>query len=313
MAARTVTASDVLRPSAAPRSLRRRRSTRPKRPGVSSRTDPLTGLLLPRRMEPDPGRRGGPDQPLRPTGHGRDRRARWARSADVDPRRGRGRPDPAGRRRLDQPPCPRGRPRRPARDRAGSASCCPRPTRSRRSTTSSASARPASCGSNPGAIAMRLAIGWASPAADASLGDAFNAARGADVRGAASRRPARHGVDPPGASVATDLEGLPPRPEPGAVAARVRGSALSPGRGAAPGPASRRCGRRRRRPACPPRSRARSRSGTSAARRRWRSSGRSPGRTRRGPRSPRRGARRDRAARAGRPAPRSSCGSPPRG
>ena len=88
---------------------RRARRARDRQPhGPADRHAPAA------RMEPDPRRRGGSRQALRATGHGRARRARWARSDDVDPRRGRGGPGPAGRRRFDQPACPRGRPRRPA-------------------------------------------------------------------------------------------------------------------------------------------------------------------------------------------------------
>ena len=60
-----------------------------------------------------------------------------------------------------------------------------------------------------GAIAMRLAIGWASPVADASLGDAFNVAE--ERMYAELRRGARRAtvVDPQDAAVATDLEGAP--------------------------------------------------------------------------------------------------------
>jgi two-component system cell cycle response regulator len=62
-----------------------------------------------------------------------------------------------------------------------------------------------------GAIAMRLAIGWASPVGDASLGDAFNEAEErmyAELRRGVRRAAA---VDPEGASGAgaTDLGGAP--------------------------------------------------------------------------------------------------------
>ena len=60
-----------------------------------------------------------------------------------------------------------------------------------------------------GAIAMRLAIGWASPVGDGSLGDAFKDAE--ELMYAELRRGARRAAaaDPEGASGATDLGGAP--------------------------------------------------------------------------------------------------------
>ena len=60
-----------------------------------------------------------------------------------------------------------------------------------------------------GSIALRLAIGWASPAADGSLGDAFNEAQ--DRMFAELRRGARRAteVPPDDAPPATRLEGAP--------------------------------------------------------------------------------------------------------
>ena len=60
-----------------------------------------------------------------------------------------------------------------------------------------------------GSIALRLAIGWASPAVDTSLGEAFNEAQErmfAEVRRGARRDAS---VTPEGPPSATDLEGAP--------------------------------------------------------------------------------------------------------
>ena len=210
-------------------------------------------------MEADPRRRGGPRQALRATGDGRARRARWARSHDFDPRRRRGRPDPAGRRRLDQPACPRRGPRRPtragplrhpaARDQRG------RGRQLRRADPAGVRAvarirgdrhAPGDRLGEPGRRCQprrRIQRGGASGCTRSCV-----AAPGAppwSIRRAPRSRP-------------TSRE-LTLRPEPARRAARRRCSRagrgrypnLSPGRGAAPGPASHPCGPRRRRPGVP--------------------------------------------------------------
>ena len=60
-----------------------------------------------------------------------------------------------------------------------------------------------------GAIALRMAIGWASPAVDSSLGDAFNEAQ--ERMFAELRRSARRGSDgeTDGQPPAAGLEGAP--------------------------------------------------------------------------------------------------------
>ena len=77
-----------------------------------------------------------------------------------------------------------------ASGRAGSASCCPRPTRSRPSTTSSASGGPASCGSSR----ARSRCAWPSAGrarpATPTLADGAAHRHRADVRRAAPGRPA---------------------------------------------------------------------------------------------------------------------------
>ena len=100
-------------------------------------------------VEPDRRRRGCPGEPLPPPGDRRDHRARRVRPSRRQPRPGGGRPRPSRPRRHAQPECARCRPVGADRRRHGSGSSSRRRTRSRRSTTSSASARPATCGSNP--------------------------------------------------------------------------------------------------------------------------------------------------------------------
>ena len=126
---------------------------------------------------------------------------------------------------------------------AASASCCPRPTRSQAINYVERIRAACELWLESGAIAMRLAIGWASPAGDDSLWTPSAMAERADVRGAASRRAAR-GADrgPVATTRATRPRALNRR--------RAPGAALSRGRGGTP--ARRRAGvrRRRRRPSC---------------------------------------------------------------
>ncbi len=110
---------------------------------------------------PDP-RGRHPPQPLPPAGHGRPARARRLRTTgQPDGHRCRRAPDPGDRR--DARPATAGRPTTwPASDRSASASSCPRPTRSRRSTSPSGSGPNAIAGWRP--VRSRPGWPWAGPA-----------------------------------------------------------------------------------------------------------------------------------------------------
>ena len=300
----------VLRRPVAPRRLVARSVDAPGASATTSRTDPLTGLLMPQRMEPHRGRRGCPRQPLPATGHGRASSSSMgsiasSRSLGVRPATGSCRPSPT---RISRHA--RGADHVARLGPAASGSCCPRPTRSRRSTTSSASARPATCGSNRARsrCAWRSA-GRARPAID-SLADAFDAAPASGctrscvaTRGVATRHRRRR------APSVDDIEGAP---SPG-LNRRARTAAQSrPWRSPRPGVA----------PVCTPSSTTSVPSTMTCSIPIGKRSrlvvrgGRADGRriehddVRHRPVPER---RRGRAARAARPAPRSSCGSPPRG
>ena len=207
MATRTVVSSDVLRPSATPRSYGPPVDA-PEAPGVSSRTDPLTGMLLPRewnRILADEGARvsryGRPATVVLVELDGLDRMtsilgadaadrilpavadsiSRHARGADHVARLGTGR----------------------------FAILLPETNEVEAVNFVERIRQVCELWLESGAIAMRLAIGWASPAADTSLGDAFNVAE--ERMYAELRRGARRATvaDPPGASVAPDLGGAP--------------------------------------------------------------------------------------------------------
>ena len=205
--ARAVTSGDVLRPSATPRSYTPAFDA-PEPPGVASRTDPLTGMLLPREWNlilADEGARvrryGRPATVVLVELDGLDRMtsilgvdaadrilpavadsiSRHARGADHVARLG------AGRFGILLP-------------ETNEVEAVNFVERIR---------QVCELWLESGAIAMRLAIGWASPAADDSLGDAFNEAERRMY--AELRRGARRGAaaDQPNGPVATDLGGAP--------------------------------------------------------------------------------------------------------
>ena len=203
-AARAVMSGDVLRPSA----LARAHTPAVDAPGVNSRTDPLTGMLLPREWNlilADEGARvrryGRPATVVLVELDGLDRMtsilgvdaadrilpavadsiSRHARGADHVARLGTGR----------------------------FGILLPETNEVEAVNFVERIRQVCELWLESGAIAMRLAIGWASPAADDSLGDAFNEAERrmyAELRRGARRATV---VDAQGASVATDLGGAP--------------------------------------------------------------------------------------------------------
>jgi diguanylate cyclase (GGDEF)-like protein len=204
---RTVTSGDVLRPSATPRSYVPAVDA-PQPPGVASRTDPLTGMLLPREWNlilADEGARvrryGRPATVVLVELDGLDRMtsilgvdaadrilpavadsiSRHARGADHVARLGTGR----------------------------FGILLPETNEVEAVNFVERIRQVCELWLESGAIAMRLAIGWASPAADDSLGDAFNEAERRMYT--ELRRGARRGApaDPPSGAVATDLGGAP--------------------------------------------------------------------------------------------------------
>jgi diguanylate cyclase (GGDEF)-like protein len=207
LAARTVPPGDVLRPSAVPRSYGPPVDA-PDGPGTTIRTDPLTGMLLPRewnRILADEGARvsryGRPATVVLVELDGLDRMmsilgedaadrvlpavadsiSRHARGADHVARLGTGR----------------------------FGILLPETNEVEAVNFVERIRQVCELWLESGAIAMRLAIGWASPVADASLGDAFNVAEErmyAELRRGARRATA---VDPPAVSIATDLGGAP--------------------------------------------------------------------------------------------------------
>jgi diguanylate cyclase (GGDEF)-like protein len=206
-ATRTVMAGDVLRPSTTPRSYTPAVDA-PEGPGVASRTDPLTGMLLPREWNlilADEGARvrryGRPATVVLIELDGLDRMtsilgvdaadrilpavadsiSRHARGADHVARLGTGR----------------------------FGILLPETNEVEAVNFVERIRQVCELWLESGAIAMRLAIGWASPAADDSLGDAFNEAERRMYT--ELRRGARRGAatDPPNGPVATDLGGAP--------------------------------------------------------------------------------------------------------
>ena len=207
LAAHAVTSGDVPRPSAAPRSYGPAVEV-PDAPGVASRTDPLTGMLLPRewnRILADEGARvsryGRPATVVLVELEGLDRMtsilgpeaadrvlpaladsiSRHARGADHIARLGPGRFGIL----------------LPETNEVDAVNFVERIREVCELWLES------------GAIAMRLAIGWASPVGDGSLGDAFKDAE--ELMYAELRRGARHAAtaDSQGPSGATDLGGAP--------------------------------------------------------------------------------------------------------
>ena len=206
-AARAVMSGDVLRPSATARAYTPAVGV-PDAPGVNSRTDPLTGMLLPREWNlilADEGARvrryGRPATVVLVELDGLDRMtsilgvdaadrilpavadsiSRHARGADHVARLGTGR----------------------------FGILLPETNEVEAVNFVERIRQVCELWLESGAIAMRLAIGWASPAADDSLGDAFNEAERrmyAELRRGARRATV---VDAQGASVATDLGGAP--------------------------------------------------------------------------------------------------------
>ena len=206
-AARAITAGDVLRPSATARSYTPAVDA-PEPPGVASRTDPLTGMLLPREWNlilADEGARvrryGRPATVVLVELDGLDRMtsilgvdaadrilpavadsiSRHARGADHVARLGTGR----------------------------FGILLPETNEVEAVNFVERIRQVCELWLESGAIAMRLAIGWASPAADDSLGDAFNEAERrmyAELRRGARRADV---VERRAASVATDLGGAP--------------------------------------------------------------------------------------------------------
>lgn len=205
MATRTVMSSDALRPSAMPRS-HEPAVDAPEPSGVMSRTDPLTGMLLPREWKlilADEGARvrryGRPATVVLVELDGLDRMtsilgvdaadrilpavadliSRHARGADHVARLGPGR----------------------------FGILLPETNEVEAVNFVERIRQVCELWLESGAIAMRLAIGWASPTADASLGDAFDEAEQrmyVELRRGARRAAV---VDPPGAPVATDRKG----------------------------------------------------------------------------------------------------------
>ena len=160
-------------------------------------------------MEPDPGRRGGTRQPLRTAGHGRARRARRARSDDR-----RSSATEAADRVLPAVADSISRHARGADHiaRLGTGRfgiLLPETNEVEAVNFVERIRQVCELWLESGAIAMRLAIGWASPVGDGSLGDAFKDAEErmyAELRRGARRAAA---ADPQGPSVATDLGGAP--------------------------------------------------------------------------------------------------------
>jgi len=207
LAARTVPSGDVLRPSAVPRSYGPPVDA-PDGPATTIRTDPLTGMLLPREWN-----RILADEGARVSRYGRtatvvlvelDGLDRMTSILGVD----------AADRVL---PAVAGSISRHARGadhvaRLGTgrfAILLPETNEIEAVNFVERIRQVCELWLESGAIAMRLAIGWASPAPDASLGDAFNEAEQrmyVELRRGA-RRSAQ--VDPPAGSVATDFGGAP--------------------------------------------------------------------------------------------------------
>ncbi len=207
LAARTVTSGDVLRPSATPRSYGPPVEA-PDGPAVSSRTDPLTGMLLPRewnRILADEAARvsryGRPATVVLVELDGLDRMASILGSDAAD------RVLPAVADTISRHARGADHVARLGTGRFGI--LLPETNEVEAVNFVERIRQVCELWLESGAIAMRLAIGWASPAGDASLGDAFNVAE--ERMYTELRRGARRGaaVDPPSGPVATDLGGAP--------------------------------------------------------------------------------------------------------